>query len=118
MVNQFNKSEGHVMSLATGMVDSSEAWLPEAKKIKTPEGLVFSTMRALNLRPKDGRPIIRALELLGQRPFAAPTAEGWPAFSQVVAVWHCRHRRRFDASPNGGAPMTEPIVLDIFTDYV
>jgi hypothetical protein len=46
------------------------------------------------------------------------TAEGWPAFSQVVAVWHCRRRRRFDVGPDGGAPMTEPIVLDIFTDYV
>jgi len=78
MVWEFNKSDGHVMSLATGMVDSKASWHQVPQKIKTPEDLVFSTMRGLNMRPKNGRIIIRALELLGQRPFAAPSPAGWP----------------------------------------
>ncbi len=78
MVEEFNKSQGHVMSLAKAMIDSKESWHDIPEKIKTPEDLVFSTLNALNIRPNNGKMIVRALEFLGQRPFAPSTSAGWP----------------------------------------
>ncbi len=77
MAEEFKKSKGHVMSLATAMIDAKESWHDMPEKIKTPEDLVFSTLNALNIQPKNGNIIVRALEFLGQRSFAPPSAAGW-----------------------------------------
>ncbi|RED52348.1 DUF1800 domain-containing protein [Aestuariispira insulae] len=78
IVGGYADSGGHLGHMAVGMIKSSEAWLPEQQKIKTAEDLVFSAYHALDLRPETGRPLLQALQTLGQPPYHAPSEAGWP----------------------------------------
>jgi len=75
---------GRVDGMAERILDDSEAWVPEQRKVKTPTDLVFSTLRALDLRADSGRRILAALRQLGQPPYQAPSPAGWP---QTALAW-------------------------------
>jgi uncharacterized protein (DUF1800 family) len=75
----FRSTGGQLPALYRTLIESPEAWAPQAAKLKTPEEFVISTVRVLQLgerafeRQADG-----GIGLLGQRVQAAPSPAGWP----------------------------------------
>lgn len=74
----FQSTNGDLKALYEALVDASEAWDVTALKIKTPDELLTSASRLLGLnavyagKPKD------VFEGFAQRPFSAPSPQGWP----------------------------------------
>jgi uncharacterized protein (DUF1800 family) len=74
----FLKSGGDLPQVYAELIDSPEAWEPEARKFKTPEDFVFSTLRALNVSPQQPDDVVHAFDLLGQRQYTPGSPAGWP----------------------------------------
>lgn len=107
MQKQWLKTDGNILSVVKTMIQHPKSWQAEKQKFKTPRELIVSTYRALGQRPKNVRPILNALESLGQQPFAAgspagygDTAEHWNGGSALVnrMEWAnaAAERSRFD----------------------
>ena len=71
-------------SIYAALIDSGEAWEPEPRKFKTPEDLVFSTLRAFGTAPGKPEDVLRSFELLGQRQYTPGSPAGWP---DVARAW-------------------------------
>lgn len=69
---------GRADGMARGLVEASEAWAPEQRKVKSPTDLVLSVLRSLDVRSRSGRRVLNAVRFLGQPPYQAPTPDGWP----------------------------------------
>ena len=80
----YARTDGRLSAMAFAMVDSPQSWTPVPAKVKRPDELVFSLLRTANVRPDDGRPLVRWMRALGQAPYAAPGPEGW---SDRAADW-------------------------------
>jgi uncharacterized protein (DUF1800 family) len=78
----FLKSGGDLPSVYAALIESPESWQPEARKFKTPQDFVFSTLRALNVSPNQPEEVIRAFDLLGQRQYTPGSPAGWPDTSK------------------------------------
>lgn len=63
-------------------IESPESWDINARKFKTPEDFVFSTLRALNVSPAQPEEVIRTFDLLGQRQYTPGSPAGWPDTSK------------------------------------
>jgi uncharacterized protein (DUF1800 family) len=74
----FLKSGGDLPRVYAALIESPEAWNAEASKFKTPEDFVFSTLRALNVSPRQPEEVVRTFELLGQRQYTPGSPAGWP----------------------------------------
>ena len=76
---RWRSSGGDLPAIYRTLVESPEAWAPQAAKLKSPEEFVISSARLLNLgeaafaRVPDG-----GIAALGQRVQAAPSPAGWP----------------------------------------
>jgi len=79
LTRSFASSGGDLPALYLELVLAPEAWQPQASKLKSPEELVVSAARVLNIgdamlaRGRDG-----GAALMGQRVQAAPSPAGWP----------------------------------------
>jgi uncharacterized protein (DUF1800 family) len=62
----------------SALIQSPEAWDAAPRKFKTPEDLVFSTLRALDASPSNPDEVIRSFDLLGQRQYTPASPAGWP----------------------------------------
>jgi uncharacterized protein (DUF1800 family) len=60
------------------LFESPEAWNASLPKFKTPEDLVFSTLRAFESAPTKPEDVIRSFDLLGQRQYTPGSPAGWP----------------------------------------
>ena len=78
----FLKTGGDLPAVYTALIESPEAWEPEARKFKTPQDFVFSTLRALNVSPAQPEEVIRTFDLLGQRQYTPGSPAGWPDISK------------------------------------
>jgi uncharacterized protein (DUF1800 family) len=78
----FLKTGGDLPSVYTALIDAPEAWDANARKFKTPEDFVFSTLRALNVSPAQPEEVIRTFDLLGQRQYTPGSPAGWPDTSK------------------------------------
>jgi uncharacterized protein (DUF1800 family) len=78
----FLSSGGDLPQVYKALIESPEAWDANARKFKTPEDFVFSTLRALNVAPAGPEEVIRSFDLLGQRQFAPGSPAGWPDTSK------------------------------------
>lgn len=78
----FLKSGGDLPSVYAALIESPESWEPEARKFKTPQDFVFSTLRALNVSPAQPEEVIRTFDLLGQRQYTPGSPAGWPDTSK------------------------------------
>jgi uncharacterized protein (DUF1800 family) len=87
----YRTSGGRLDQLAATLIDSPEAWQPQAAKFKTPYEFLVSTWRVSGLTPDldNPRKFAGSMSLMGQRPFSPPSPKGWPDDS---AEW---------ASPDG-----------------
>ena len=75
----FRSSGGDLPSLYRTLIQSPEAWAPQAVKLKTPEEFVISTVRLLKLGEQAFlRNADAGIGPLGQRVQAAPSPAGWP----------------------------------------
>jgi uncharacterized protein (DUF1800 family) len=92
LAQSYLRTDGDLPSVYRTLLDAPEAWQPEARKLKSPEELVVSTARVLQLgaRPFERQPDA-GTSLLGQRVQAAPSPAGWPDAAQEWlgpdAVW-------------------------------
>ena len=80
----FLKSEGDLPRVYAALLESPEAWKATAAKFKTPEDLVFSTLRALDTPPDKPDEVVRTFDFLGQRQYTPGSPAGWP---DVAAGW-------------------------------
>ncbi|MDP1988980.1 DUF1800 family protein [Phenylobacterium sp.] len=77
------KSDGALDEVAAALIAAPEAWAPEAKKFKTPYEFLISSWRATGHAP-EAHNELAILNAMGQRPFYAPSPEGWP---EEEAAW-------------------------------
>ena len=80
---RYRDTGGDLGALARALVQSPEAWSPQAAKLKTPEEFVISSVRLLGLSDADQtawltRQPDAGIGPLGQRVQAAPSPAGWP----------------------------------------
>jgi uncharacterized protein (DUF1800 family) len=78
----FLKSGGDLPQVYAALVQCPEAWEPAARKFKTPEDFVFSTLRTLNISPQRPDEVVRSFDLLGQRQYTPGSPAGWPDTSK------------------------------------
>ncbi len=79
----FSETDGDLGAVTRTLVTSDEVWQADASKVKSPNELVVSALRALSFDLPDDA-LLASLGLLGQRPFAAPSPAGWP---DTAADW-------------------------------
>ncbi|NNC37397.1 MAG: DUF1800 domain-containing protein [Hyphomonadaceae bacterium] len=78
----FKSTNGNLAKVSHALIDLDEAWDDTGTKVKSPEELVISTLRALYddgltaLPPR--RFLFPALKTMGQDIFHAPSPAGWP----------------------------------------
>ena len=65
----FLKTDGDLPRVYAALIEAPEAWDAEMRKFKTPEDFVFSTLRALNVSPRQPEEVLRSFDLLGQRQY-------------------------------------------------
>jgi uncharacterized protein (DUF1800 family) len=78
----FRDTDGHLPSLHGALVDLDECWRPQRAKLKTPNELVVSALRGLDLPRLPEKRLLGSLGLLNQYPFTAPSPAGWPDSSE------------------------------------
>jgi uncharacterized protein (DUF1800 family) len=78
------RSEGDLAKVAEALIEAPEAWSPQPAKLKTPYEFLVSSYRALGGEPQAIGQVGPVLTGLGQRPFGAPSPEGWP---DEAAAW-------------------------------
>ena len=88
----FRDSAGHLPSVHGALLDCPEAWEHPLAKLKSPIEYVVSCLRALPaLRAMRPQALFFTLRGMGQRPFFAPSPQGWPdsapAWTGGDALW-------------------------------
>jgi uncharacterized protein (DUF1800 family) len=82
VAHAFRKSGGDLPHVYAALIEAPEAWNAEMRKFKTPEDFVFSTLRALNVSPRQPEEVVRSFDLLGQRQYVPGSPAGWPDTSK------------------------------------
>ncbi|HEY4030247.1 MAG TPA: DUF1800 family protein [Caulobacteraceae bacterium] len=84
----FRSTGGRLDKLAATLVDSPEAWQPQAAKLKSPYEFVVSTWRAAGTAPDLAQPqrFVGSMSALDQKPFSPPSPKGWPDSSAEWAA--------------------------------
>jgi len=77
LARTFERSEGDLGEMAQALVNDPGAWQSKATKVKSHKDLLISMLGASGVRPAATR-IWAMLDEVGQRPFAAPSPQGWP----------------------------------------
>lgn len=89
----FTTSKGQLLPVYEALLSLPEAWEPAPRKLRTPYEYSIALVRALRvpLRRANGETaspelllLMRALNLMGQPAFAAPSPKGWP---DETAAW-------------------------------
>jgi uncharacterized protein (DUF1800 family) len=101
----FLKSDGDLPQVYSALIDSPEAWDATRRKFKTPEDLVFSTLRAFDASPTKPDEVIRGFDFLGQRQYTPGSPAGWPDIAKAWdgpdalmhrVLWASRVAERYD----------------------
>jgi uncharacterized protein (DUF1800 family) len=74
----FHKTGGALPQVYAALIETPEAWDPGMRKFKTPEDFVFSTLRSLDMPPRQPEEVVRSFDLLGQRQYTPGSPAGWP----------------------------------------
>jgi uncharacterized protein (DUF1800 family) len=80
----FVRSDGSLKALARTLIEAPEAWSASRSKLKSPGEWLISAARATGVAVPDARPIIGALNMLGQPLWRPPAPKG---FDDVSAAW-------------------------------
>jgi uncharacterized protein (DUF1800 family) len=76
LADVFQETDGDLGAVARALVEAPAAWAVPLAKVKTPNELVVSALRATGYAGKPER-LVGSLKVLGQLPFAAPSPQGW-----------------------------------------
>jgi len=82
VAHAFQKTGGDLPHVYAALIESPEAWNADPRKFKTPEDFVFSTLRALDVAPRQPEEVLRSFDLLGQRQYTPGSPAGWPDTSK------------------------------------
>jgi len=102
----FLASDGDLPQVYSALLESPEAWESSLRKFKTPEDLVFSTLRAFGNSPGKPEEVLRSFEFLGQRQYTPGSPAGWPDIAQAWdgsdalmhrVLWASRAAEHFDS---------------------
>ncbi|MGS2722259.1 DUF1800 domain-containing protein [Porticoccus sp. GXU_MW_L64] len=74
----FLENEGDLMAVYQVLLNLKQAWQPIAHKFKTPNELVISTYRSLQLSAPQDRQLVGLIDQLGQPLFRPGSPAGWP----------------------------------------
>jgi uncharacterized protein (DUF1800 family) len=81
----FLDSNGHLPTVYGALLECPEAWERPLAKVKTPIEYIVSCMRALpSARAAEPQRLFFTLRGMGQRPFFAPSPQGW---SDTAGAW-------------------------------
>jgi uncharacterized protein (DUF1800 family) len=84
VTHAFLKSDGDLPQVYSALIDSPEGWDAAPRKFKTPQDLVFSTLRAFDSSPTKPDEVIRGFDFLGQRQYTPGSPAGWP---DIAKAW-------------------------------
>jgi uncharacterized protein (DUF1800 family) len=102
----FLSSDGDLPQVYSALIDAADAWEAAPRKFKTPEDLVFSTLRAFGASPGKPEEVLRSFEFLGQRQYTPGSPAGWPDIAQAWdgsdalmhrVLWASRAAQHFDS---------------------
>ena len=78
----FKKINGDLAAVSGALIDLKSAWEMSGSKVKTPEEMIISALRATNMDTPAALPkrqlLFPALKSMGQELFRAPSPAGWP----------------------------------------
>jgi uncharacterized protein (DUF1800 family) len=109
LTRAFLKSDGDLPQVYSALIESPEAWDANSRKFKTPEDLVFSTLRAFDTSPSRPEEVIRSFDFLGQRQYTSGSPAGWPDIAKAWdgsdalmhrVLWASRVAERYDQGVN------------------
>lgn len=81
----FLHNNGELMPVYHALLESKEAWLDPLGKVKTPNDLILSLLRATGIaNDVEDKKLVNAYRMLNQMPFSAPSPAGW---SDKAADW-------------------------------
>jgi len=74
----FIHNNGDLIPVYHALIDSNEAWQDPLGKVKTPNDLILSLLRATNIANDiEDKKLVNAYRMLNQMPFSAPSPAGW-----------------------------------------
>jgi uncharacterized protein (DUF1800 family) len=73
----FRESGGHLPAVHLALIGELDAWDPGFRKFKTPEELMLSVYRGLDLPMSTSDGLLGPLRLMNHLPFSAPSPAGW-----------------------------------------
>ena len=78
MANAYLKHQSRLEPMYHAMIDSDEAWSPQARKFKTPVEFVISAFRSTGTSIQGHeREVYNLLERMGHLPFMSRSPEGY-----------------------------------------
>lgn len=86
IASAFSKSGGDLRATSLALLQLPEAWQPKPMKMKSPAEYVISVARALDTDLNEGKGMVRAQNILGQKPYAATSPAGWPDKAEAWAA--------------------------------
>jgi uncharacterized protein (DUF1800 family) len=117
LAKTFRDSGGDLKALALALIDSDEAWAAPRAKLRNPWELSVASWRAVGRDLDDIRPILNALNLLGQPLWQPAGPNGFP---DVSAAWSSPESIKMrvelaQAFANGvkSAPRPEELLHDV-----
>ena len=78
----FERSDGDLMAVYEALLKTEAAFASPATKLRPPIEYHLAALRALGVEMEPQR-FVRTLALMGQRPYRAPSPQGWPDDSKA-----------------------------------
>ncbi|XPF95181.1 DUF1800 domain-containing protein [Colwellia sp. RE-S-Sl-9] len=82
MVKRWKLSNGKIKDVVIEMINAEESWSEHSFKFKSPREFVISTFRGVGQNNIQGKQVLKALTVLGQRPFNAGSPAGYSDYQQ------------------------------------
>ena len=118
----FVETKGDLAAVSTALIELDTAWQMSGTKIKTPEDMIISSLRALPRETPLSLPkrdlLFPALKSMGQEVFYAPSPAGWPDEAKAwIAPESLMHRIEWvrEFSRHNAAAINP---LDIFNNTI
>ena len=102
----FLGSDGNLKQVARVLVSAPEAWETPRTKLKRPGEWLVAAARATGVTAPDARPLIQALNMLGEPLWRPPAPKG---FDDLNAAWMDGLAQRLDIANQMARRMTQPI---------
>jgi uncharacterized protein (DUF1800 family) len=82
LAQAYRASDGDLPAVYRALVTWDGAWSEAPQKYKTPAEFIYSSLRALDVAPKEPRALLAGFEVLGQRHWNPGSPAGWPDRAQ------------------------------------